>query len=81
MAKRLKSYQPFEDRKDRTVYPWDIWFDGSIWEIPKDDVPTYKSLYNFRIQVLNQARQRGLKVQTHYDREREVVVFQVISDE
>jgi hypothetical protein len=58
MANKVPEF-PFRTR--RTDYPWDEWFDGSIWEIGPDDYSSRNGRV-FAAAVYQQAKRRGLDV-------------------
>ena len=72
MAKRLNEDFEFPNE---IRYPWDVWLDGSIWEITETDIGN-TTLDTFRVNAHQAAGKRGIKIKTHIDRERSVVVIQ-----
>jgi hypothetical protein len=53
----------FPDARDQSVYPWDEWFDGSVWElVPGEDFVGQPS--TFRASAIAQAARRDGKVRT-----------------
>jgi hypothetical protein len=60
MAQRIDS---FPDARDQSVYPWDEWFDGSVWELVQgEDFVGQPS--TFRASAIAQASRRDGKVRT-----------------
>jgi hypothetical protein len=60
MAQKIDA---FPDARDQSVYPWDEWFDGSVWElIPGEDFAGQPS--TFRASAVAQAARRDGKVRT-----------------
>jgi hypothetical protein len=53
----------FPDAPNQSVYPWDEWFDGSVWELtPGEDFSGQPS--TFRASAIAQAARRDGKVRT-----------------
>jgi hypothetical protein len=53
----------FPDAPSQSVYPWDEWFDGSVWELtPGEDFAGQPA--TFRASAVAQAVRRDGKVQT-----------------
>lgn len=60
MAQRTDA---FPDAPSQNVYPWDEWFDGSVWElIPGEDFKGKPA--TFRASAVAQAARRDGKVRT-----------------
>lgn len=60
MAQRI---DVFPDAPSQSVYPWDEWFDGSVWELtPGEDFVGQPA--TFRASAVAQAARRDGKVQT-----------------
>jgi hypothetical protein len=60
MAQRIEQ---FPDAPSQSVYPWDEWFDGSVWELtPGEDFAGQPA--TFRSSAVAQAARRDGKVRT-----------------
>jgi hypothetical protein len=60
MAQRIDA---FPDARDQSVYPWDEWFDDSVWElVTGEDFLGQPS--TFRASAIAQAARRDGKVRT-----------------
>jgi hypothetical protein len=58
-----KKIDAFPDALPQNVYPWDEWFDGSVWELtPGDDFKGKPA--TFRASAVAQAARRDGKVRT-----------------
>jgi hypothetical protein len=55
--------EQFPEAQAQSVYPWDEWFDGSVWELtPGEDFKGQPA--TFRASAVAQAGRRGGKVRT-----------------
>lgn len=62
MANKVEQF-PAEGRGRSALYPWDEWFDGSIWHLTREvDFKAAASAKNFRSTVKATAIRKGLKV-------------------
>jgi hypothetical protein len=53
----------FPDAPSQSVYPWDEWFDGSVWELtPGEDFVGRPA--TFRASAVAQAKRRDGKIRT-----------------
>lgn len=63
MSEKLDSFPTSYTKKSK--YPWDEWFDGSVWKLTqKDDFPETKPT-SFRVTIYTSAKNRGLSVRIH----------------
>src|SRR5687767_6256275 len=66
MARRVDK---FPEVVSKSIYPWDEWLDGSIWELsPGEDFKG--NIRTFRSVALGQAKRRGGKVTPRHLKER-----------
>lgn len=74
---RLRDLITWPQRYNESKYPWDQWFDGSIWRLKQyEDFEVH--VESMRSAIYMAATRKGVKVKTHIPRSKQQIYVQKI---